>query len=131
MARALPLSKVLDHMNVPVVASFAILQSALSGALPMVFTYGLIFAIFYFILIRPQQKQRRDHDQLVRSLKKGDEVVTAGGVIGEVVNIAQQSKDGAPVATMEDRITIKSADSRMLIERGKITRVISGSAGAA
>lgn len=118
-------------MNVPVVASFAILQSALSGALPMVFTYGLIFAIFYFILIRPQQKQRRDHDQLVRSLKKGDEVVTAGGVIGEVVNIAQQSKDGAPVATMEDRITIKSADSRMLIERGKITRVISGSAGAA
>ncbi|MDQ6611076.1 MAG: preprotein translocase subunit YajC [Gemmatimonadota bacterium] len=118
-------------MSVPVFASFALLQSGLSGIAPMVFTYGAIFAIFYFILIRPQQKQRRDHDLLVKSLKKGDEVVTAGGVVGEVVHIAQQSKDGAPVVTMEDRVTIKSADSRMVIERGKITRVVSGSAGAA
>lgn len=118
-------------MSVPVFASLAILQSGLSGMAPMIGTYALIFAIFYFILIRPQQKQRRDHDQLVKSLKKGDEVVTAGGVIGEVVHIAQQSKDGTAVVTLEDRVTIKSADSRMVIERGKITRVVSGSAGAA
>ncbi|MEP6764798.1 MAG: preprotein translocase subunit YajC [Gemmatimonadaceae bacterium] len=118
-------------MTVPVFASLAVLQGMSSQIPSMVFTYGAIFAIFYFILIRPQQKQRKDHDALVRSLKKGDEVVTAGGVVGEVVHIAQGSKDGAPVATMEDRITVKSADSRILIERGKITRVITGSAPAA
>lgn len=117
-------------MNVPVLASFAILQSSLTQIAPMVFMYGAIFAIFYFILIRPQQKQRKAHEALVRALKKGDEVVTAGGIVGEVVFIAQQLKDGAPVAGLEDRITIKSADSRVMIERGKVTRVISGSAGA-
>ena len=118
-------------MTVPVFASLAILQIASSSIPSLVLTYGAIFAIFYFILLRPQQKQRKDHDALVRSLKKGDEVVTAGGVVGEVVHIAQTMKDGAPVASMEDRVTVKSADSRILIERGKITRVITGSAPAA
>ena len=75
--------------------------------------------------------QRREQDAVSRSLNKGDEVVTSGGDIGEVVHIAQTMKDGSPVATMEDRITLKSADSRILIERGKITRVITGPAPAA
>jgi len=85
-----------------------------------------IFAIFYFVLIRPQQKQRKAHDQLVRALKKGDEIVTAGGVVGEVVHIA--AKEGA--VSMDDRITIKSGESRLIIERGRIARV-GGSAPAA
>lgn len=118
-------------MTAPVFASLAILQISSSPIMSMVFQFGAIGAIFYFILLRPQQKQRKDHDALVRSLKKGDEVVTAGGVVGEVVHIAQTMKDGAPVASMEDRVTVKSADSRILIERGKITRVITGSAPAA
>lgn len=44
----------------------------------------LMFAIFYFLLIRPQQKKQKDHQQMIKSLKKGDRVVTAGGVIGTV-----------------------------------------------
>jgi hypothetical protein len=40
--------------------------------------YGAIFLIFYFVLLRPQQKQRKAHDALVKQLKKGDEIVTAG-----------------------------------------------------
>ncbi len=112
-------------MLVPVPAALAaILQlgggSQLTG---MIFMYGAIFAIFYFVLIRPQQRQRKAHDELVKALKKGDEITTAGGVIGEVVSI--QSKD---VPALEDRITIKSGDSRMIIERGKIVRVGSGPA---
>lgn len=85
--------------------------------------YAAIGGIFYFVLLRPQQKQRKEHDSMLRTLKKGDEIVTAGGLIGEVVFIAQQSKDGNPVVAMEDRITIKSGDTRLLVERGRIAKV--------
>jgi preprotein translocase subunit YajC len=94
-----------------------------------VFMYGAIFAIFYFVLIRPQQKQRKEHESLVQNLKKGDEVVTAGGVIGEVVHIKVAMKDGTPHPTMDDRVTIRSGESKMIIERGRITKVVP--AGAA
>jgi preprotein translocase subunit YajC len=116
-------------MTAPVIASFALLQASPTSAIPqMIFMYGAIFAIFYFVLIRPQQRQRKAHDQLVRSLKKGDEIVTAGGIVGEVLHIAAQGKDGA--ATMDDRITIKSGESRLIIERGRISRVGSSAPAA-
>jgi preprotein translocase subunit YajC len=109
---------------VPVSAALAAILQAPGGQLTgMIFMYGAIFAIFYFVLIRPQQKQRKEHDVLVKALKKGDEIVTAGGVVGEVVAIA--AKD-AP--SLDDRITIKSGDSRLIIERGRIVRVGSGPA---
>jgi len=44
-----------------------------------------LFAIFYFLVIRPQQKQAKQHKEMVASLKKGDKIVTTGGLIGEVV----------------------------------------------
>ena len=106
-------------------AALALLQVPGNGLLGPIFMYGAIFAIFYFILIRPQSKQRKEHDALIRAVKKGDEVVTAGGVIGEVIHIKESAKgDGSPAASLEDRITIKSGDSRLLIERGKIARII-------
>lgn len=86
--------------------------------------YGAIGAIFYFILLRPQQKQRKEHDTMLRALRRGDEVVTSGGVVGEVTFIAQQTKDGQPVVGMEDRVTIKSGDTRLIVERGRIARII-------
>ena len=48
----------------------------------------LIFVLFYFLLIRPQQKRARQHREMLAALKVGDEVITAGGVIGKVVNIS-------------------------------------------
>ncbi len=113
-------------MIVPVAATLVAIQAPSNQIASMVFMYGAIFAIFYFVLIRPQQKQRKAQDELVRALKKGDEVVTAGGIVGEVVHIA--SKD---TVSMEDRITIKSADSRMIVERGRIVRVIVAAATSA
>lgn len=86
--------------------------------------YAAIGAIFYFVLLRPQQKQRKEHDTMLRGLRKGDEVVTAGGVVGEVVYIAQQQKDGAAVVSMDDRVTIKSAESRLIVERGRIAKIM-------
>ncbi len=49
-----------------------------------------IFVLFYFMLIRPQNKRAKDHRQLIDGLKKGDEVVTSGGLIGRVVNLDEQ-----------------------------------------
>jgi preprotein translocase subunit YajC len=86
-----------------------------------IFMYGAIFAIFYFILIRPQQTQRKKHDEMVRTLKKGDEVVTTGGLVGEVVFIKERAGDAG--AGMEDRVTIKTGDTRVVIERGRIAKI--------
>jgi preprotein translocase subunit YajC len=55
-------------------------QSALMNLVPLVF----MFAIFYFLLIRPQQKKAKDHRALLDSIKKGDQVITAGGMHGKV-----------------------------------------------
>ena len=74
-----------------------------------------IFAIFYFLLIRPQRREAERHRLMLDALKKGDEVVTAGGIIGVVVHAEQ------------DRVTIKTAEStRLVVERARISRVVSG-----
>ena len=52
----------------------------------------LIFVIFYFFLIRPQQKRAKDHKALVAALKRGDEVVTSGGIVGTVERILGEDK---------------------------------------
>jgi preprotein translocase subunit YajC len=54
--------------------------------LPMI----LIFVVFYFLLIRPQQKKAKEHKAMLGALQKGDEVVTAGGVVGKVNKIGDQ-----------------------------------------
>lgn len=59
----------------------------IAGLLPIF----LIFAIFYFLLIRPQQKQQKKHQELLGQLKKNDEVVTNGGIHGTIVNVDEQT----------------------------------------
>jgi preprotein translocase subunit YajC len=87
-----------------------------------IFMYGAIFAIFYFILIRPQSTQRKKHDEMVRNLKKGDEIVTTGGLVGEVLAIKEKGGDDK-TSGMEDRVTIKSGETRVIIERGRIAKI--------
>ncbi len=60
-------------------------QGSFLTFLPLVF----IFVIFYFMLIRPQQKRTKEHTQMVSSLKKGDEVVTGGGILGRVTDVGE------------------------------------------
>ena len=52
----------------------------------------LIFVIFYFFLIRPQQKKVKDHKSMVASLKRGDEVITSGGIIGRIERVLDDDK---------------------------------------
>ena len=92
----------------------------------LIIQFVLILAIIYFLMIRPQQKQRKQHEKTIMSLKKGDEIVTVGGIIGKVVHIKEGVKDGAPAPSMTDAVTIQSGESRLIIERGRIARVASG-----
>lgn len=80
-----------------------------------VFMFGAIFVIFYFLLIRPQRKQQKQHDEMVKALSRGDEVVTIGGIIGKIIHLT------------DDRVTIKTADeTRLEIERSKVGRTLTG-----
>lgn len=54
----------------------------------MLFLMGLMFAIFYFLLIRPQQKRNKAHQQMIQDLKVGDRIVSAGGLYGRVTGVS-------------------------------------------
>jgi len=91
-------------------------QAAPTGPNPFgtVFMFGAIFIIFYFLLIRPQRKQQKQHDEMVKTLSRGDEVVTLGGIVGKIIHLT------------DDRVTIKTADeTRLEVERSKIGRTLS------
>jgi preprotein translocase subunit YajC len=78
-----------------------------------------IFAIFYFLLIRPQKKEQERHQAVINALKKGDEVVTAGGIVGTVLHAE------------EDRITIRTAETtKLVVERGRIAKVTAAKSDA-
>ncbi|MEC7256651.1 MAG: preprotein translocase subunit YajC [Pseudomonadota bacterium] len=63
------------------------------GAIAQFLPLILIFGIMYFLLIRPQQKKVKQHQAMVEALRRGDKVVTQGGIIGEVVKV----KDGGEI----------------------------------
>ena len=68
----------------------------------------LIFVIFYFFLIRPQQKKVKEHKQMVSQLKRGDEVVTSGGVVGTVERILGDDKVDLLIA---ENVTVQDVQS--------------------
>jgi len=61
------------------------MQSSLMGMLPLV----LMFVVLYFVMIRPQMKKAKEHKNMVEALAKGDEVVTAGGLLGKVTKLTE------------------------------------------
>ena len=68
----------------------------------------LIFVIFYFFLIRPQQKKLKEHKLMVASLKRGDEVVTSGGIVGKVERILGDDKIDLSIS---ENVTIQVVQS--------------------
>lgn len=104
-------------------ALLAALQGGTSGS-GQLFILVSMFAIFYFLLIRPQQQQRKKHEAALMNIRKGDEIVTAGGIVGEIVSMRETVKDGTPSKTLDDRVTIKSGESKLVIERGRIAKVL-------
>lgn len=72
----------------------------------------LIFIIFYFLLIRPQQKQEKERQLMLKNIKKNDEVVTAGGLHGVVLNL----KDKTVTVRIDDNVKVE-------IDRSAISRI--------
>jgi preprotein translocase subunit YajC len=92
----------------------------LGGSLPLIVLYAVGFiAIFYFMAIRPQQRQRRAHEDLVSSIKPGDEVITAGGMFGTV----KRTEDTVITLTIAKNVDIKVA-------RKAVAEVISEARGS-
>lgn len=65
--------------------------NASGGGLQLIIMMVLMFAVFYFLLIRPQQKRQKEHRNLLNSLKKGDKVVTIGGLHGTIVEVTDDT----------------------------------------
>jgi len=82
-----------------------------SFLIPMV----MVFAIFYLLLIRPQNKQRQEHDKMMESVAKGDEVVTTGGLHGSVVGATEE------VLTLEIA-NVKGERVRVKVDRKSVDR---------
>ena len=68
----------------------------------------LIFVIFYFFLIRPQQKKVKDHKLMVKSLKRGDEVITSGGIVGRIERIVGDDKADISIS---ENVTVQVVQS--------------------
>jgi preprotein translocase subunit YajC len=79
----------------------------------------LIIFVFYFALIRPQQKKAREHTDMLKALKPGDKVATNGGIVGVVV------------AVKEKTVSLRSADAKLEVLKGAVTEVIERSASPA
>jgi len=81
-------------------------MEALGQFIPLI----LIFAIMYFLLIRPQQKKVKDHQAMVAALRRGDQVVTQGGLIGKVTKVKEENEvevelaDGVKVRVVQSTI---------------------------
>ncbi|MEO5817405.1 MAG: preprotein translocase subunit YajC [Gemmatimonadaceae bacterium] len=98
---------------------------------PFLVQLAAIFGIFYFLLIRPQQAQKKKHEEALRNIKRGDRIVTAGGIVGEVIHVKDSVVvEGEKSRPLEDEVTIKSAESRLIVERGRIARIIGVSTSA-
>jgi len=85
----------------------------------------LIFIVFYFLLIRPQVKRQKEHKAMVDALNKGDEVVTAGGIVGKITDMADQyitvqvaSVNGQPV-----QLSMQRAAVQTLLPKGTVKSI--------
>jgi preprotein translocase subunit YajC len=91
--------------------------SGTGAVLTQIVFFAAIFAIFYFLLIRPQQRQRRDREQLLTALKRGDRVVTTGGIHGTITGLTEHT------------VTLRVADQvKMEVDRSAVGRILEATA---
>jgi preprotein translocase subunit YajC len=81
--------------------------SPLTTLVPLI----LLFVIFYFVLIRPQQKKAKEQAQMLKTVKSGDKIITSSGIIATVVTVK------------EDSVSIRSADAKLEITKGAIAEI--------
>ena len=94
--------------------NFLLAQSS-GGFFVQIIRLIIIFAIFWFLIIRPQQKKIKDHNTMVSNVKKGDRVVTGGGLIGTVTDVSENEVD----IDFGNNIKIKSLKSTLADVKSK------------
>ena len=62
-----------------------------TSIMPMIIFLVIIFALFYFVMIRPQRRKQKEHEMMVQELQKGDKVITAGGIYGTIESLSEDS----------------------------------------
>ena len=88
------------------------------GLFSTLLMFALIIGIFYFMILRPQQKRQKERQKLLEALKKGDKVITAGGMYGTIAGIDEKT------------VLVQVADNvKMKFERSSITSVVSEGTG--
>ena len=88
-------------------------QAAGPSPIAMLFPFAMMFLIFYLLVFRPQSQMRKTHEQMLKGLKKHDEVVTSGGVFGTVMNVKA------------DTVTLRVDENvRLEVEKSAITRLV-------
>jgi preprotein translocase subunit YajC len=90
-------------------------QSGGASMFVFVFQMAAIIAIFYFLIIRPRARQEKQHKERLTQIQRGDEIVTAGGIVGTVIHVK------------DDRLTIKSGESRLVVQRERVTDILKDS----
>jgi preprotein translocase subunit YajC len=81
-----------------------------NSLLSLVFPFILIYGIFYFLIIRPQRKKEKEHQQTLSNLNKNDEIITVGGIHATIVNV----KDKTIVARIDDNVKIELEKSSVV-----------------
>lgn len=71
----------------------------------------IMIVMFYFVLIRPQQKKAKEHAQLLKTIKRGDRIVTSSGIVGEVINVKDKT------------VMIRSADAKFEITKSSVAEI--------
>ncbi|MFC1912417.1 preprotein translocase subunit YajC [Chloroflexota bacterium] len=104
------------------------LLTVLSGCIPqeeggeggfnwtIIIFLGLMFAVFYFFMIRPQRKRQKEHQEMIQEMKRGDKAVTAGGIYGVVDTISEDSvvlkvESGAMIRVDKSYVSIRKDES--------------------
>ncbi|MCM2680158.1 preprotein translocase subunit YajC [Echinimonas agarilytica] len=92
--------------------------AAQGGGMELIFMLAMFAVIFYFMVYRPQAKRVKDHKTLVSSLKKGEEVLTNGGLVGKIVKVTDE-KDFVIVALAENlEVTVQKGAISALLPKG-------------
>ncbi len=98
-------------MTIALLALMAPTDSPSTGLTMLLLQIGAIGLVFFFLILRPQQQARKKHEELLKGLKKGDEIVTVGGIIARVKEVK------------DDRVTIESGTSTLVVDRARIVKV--------
>jgi preprotein translocase subunit YajC len=99
--------------NLPMLMAAPGADGSSGSIVPTLVTFGLVFVIFYFLIIRPQNKKKKDSADLLKALKKGDRVVSIGGIHGTI----QSLKDDSVVLKID-------ANTKITLSRSAISNVV-------